>query len=210
MKKAVVISASSDIGAALCRDWSEKGWEVVGTYRSSPPSCLSSSIYCDLLDPHSIQEAILEIQKKMPSWDVLTCASGTLNPIGRFEEVPFSEWERGIETNLMRPLQILHALLPFRAKQGATVLFFAGAGSNGPAPNYSAYALSKIALIKMCELLDAEMPDVRFVIVGPGWVKTKIHQETLDAKSLAGDNLRLTLDRLKGDTFTSMQDVVML
>ena len=33
-KKAIVVGASADIGAALCEDWIEKGWEVYGTYRT--------------------------------------------------------------------------------------------------------------------------------------------------------------------------------
>ncbi|MCH9627854.1 MAG: hypothetical protein S4CHLAM2_15010 [Chlamydiales bacterium] len=207
MKKAIVISASSDIGAALCQDWTQKGWEVIGTYRTSVPPADTESLFCDLLSPHSIENAAASIQKKMPNWDVLVCSSGTLNPIGPFETTPFSNWEQGIEANFLRPLQMVHALLPYRS-EGATVLFFAGAGTNSAAPNYSAYALSKIALIKMCELLDAEMPDVRFVIVGPGWVKTKIHEETIQAKTKAGSNLERTLDRLKDQKFTSMEEVV--
>lgn len=208
MKRAVVISASSDIGGALCKDWIERGWEVLGTYRSVPPPFLSSSIHCDLSDSFSIEKAIVTLQKKMPEWDVLAFANGTMNPIGDFEKVPFSDWEQGVSVNLLKPLQILHSLLPYRHPQ-ATVLFFAGAGSNGSAPSYSAYALSKIALIKICELLDAEIPDVRFVIVGPGWVKTKIHQETLEAQAGAGKNYQITLEHLnKNEEFTPMKEVI--
>jgi NAD(P)-dependent dehydrogenase (short-subunit alcohol dehydrogenase family) len=60
-----------------------------------------------------------------------------------------------------------------------SVVFFSGAGTNGPAPSYSAYCASKILLIKMCELLDSETPDASFFIIGPGMVRTKIHEQTL-------------------------------
>jgi NAD(P)-dependent dehydrogenase (short-subunit alcohol dehydrogenase family) len=68
--------------------------------------------------------------------------------------------------------------------------------------------VSKIALTKMTELLDAEIPDTRFVIVGPGWVKTKIHTETLNAGTRAGANYHTTLQRLAHDEFVDMQRVV--
>lgn len=206
MKRAIVISASSGIGSALCNDWLQKGWSVIGTYRNSAPPSLQQSVYCDLLNIHSVQEALVKIKEEMPEWDVLVFAPGTLKPIGRFEEVSFSEWEEGIQANFLRPMKMLHELLSNRS-ESSTVIFFAGAGSNGPAPNYSSYAISKIALTKMCELLDAELQDVRFMIVGPGWVKTKIHQETIDAKSKAGNNFQRTLEKLTQEC-TPMEDVI--
>ena len=60
----------------------------------------------------------------------------------------------------------------------------------------------------MCELLDAEVPDTSFVIVGPGWVKTKIHQATLDAGLKAGANYEKTKAKLAGDECTPMEKVL--
>jgi NAD(P)-dependent dehydrogenase (short-subunit alcohol dehydrogenase family) len=72
------------------------------------------------------------------------------------------------------------------------VVFFAGGGTNNPFPSYSAYCVGKIALIKMCELLDDENPDLNVFILGTGWVRTKIHEQTLEAGALAGANLQKT------------------
>ena len=33
MKNCIIISASSDIGIDLCKSWSEKGWNLFGTFR---------------------------------------------------------------------------------------------------------------------------------------------------------------------------------
>jgi NAD(P)-dependent dehydrogenase (short-subunit alcohol dehydrogenase family) len=121
-------------------------------------------------------------------------------------------WEQAFHINLTAPLRLLHALLESRnarAGQPPLALFFAGGGTNSAPLNYSAYTVSKIALIKAVELLDAEMQDMRFSIVGPGWVKTKIHQETLkagDSKS-AGAAGR-TRSRLQTDNFTSMESII--
>ena len=40
----------------------------------------------------------------------------------------------------------------------------------------------------MAELLDHEMIDTKVVILGPGWVKTKMHQETLKNKKYSREN----------------------
>lgn len=94
-------------------------------------------------------------------------------------------------------------------KKVPSVLLFAGGGTNNATVNYSAYTISKIASIKMCELLDAEIADTRFVIVGPGWVKTKIHQATLAAgEKLAGANYQKTIFKMASNECTPMDEVM--
>ena len=60
----------------------------------------------------------------------------------------------------------------------------------------------------MMELLDAEIPDIRFAIMGQNWVKTKIHQATLDAKDKAGENYIRTIEKLKGEECNPMERVL--
>ena len=65
--------------------------------------------------------------------------------------------------------------------------------------NYSAYTVSKIGLIKFCELLSSEYEDVKIRIVGPGFVKTKTHCETLEAGEAAGNNLKRVRDFMNSE-----------
>ena len=216
-RKAVVISSSSDIGAAMCRRWVDGGWQVFGTYRteSDVVSNLKSlgveQVYCDLSDDNSVEKACGEIKTAVSSWDVLVLCPGSQDPVGSFQDCDFDKWATSISVNFISQMRIVHDLLPYRnpdSKNGACVLFFAGGGTNNATVNYSAYTISKIALIKMCELLDAEVPEVRFTIVGPGWVKTKIHEATLTAKDRAGDNYEKTVSKLSGEECTPMVDVL--
>ena len=87
---------------------------------------------------------------------------------------------------------------------------FAGGGTNSATIDYSAYTISKIASIKMIELLDAEINDTTFSILGPGWVKTKIHDATLQSEEAAGENYIKTLDMLdkNGEKCNPMEDVI--
>jgi NAD(P)-dependent dehydrogenase (short-subunit alcohol dehydrogenase family) len=199
MKNAIIISASSGIGEALANSWIEKGWNLFGTYRTKSPAVdqmqnLGMSLFsCDLSSTSSIELTCEQLIQACPEWDVLVFAVGSLEPIGPFEKVAFDKWAEAVHVNFIQQLRILHMLLPSRSRTSSpSVLFFAGGGTNNAVTNYSSYTISKIALTKMCEFLDAEMPDVRYSIVGPGWVNTKIHEATLKAGAMAGENLERT------------------
>ena len=216
-RSGIIISASSDIGAAMSRRWLARGWKVFGTYRTRSESVAeleqlgADLVRCDLADPASIRNACAGLQGRCPRWDALVMCPGTQDPVGPFLDCRFDEWAASVEVNFTAQMRVIHGLLPFRgagSAPGPCVLLFAGGGTNSATLNYSAYTVSKIALIKMCELLDAEIPDTRFVIVGPGWVKTKIHEAILKAGRRAGQNYQRTIDTLASDKCTSMEQVL--
>ena len=194
--KAVVLGASSDIGNALCEDWLAREWEVWGTYRTMSLSTkkledqLSGLVKCSLDEVKSVEKAYEELGRYAKNWDVLVLGPGLQEPIGLFETCNFDEWENSITVNFTNQLRFLRGILPSRNRQkstlGPSVIFFAGGGVNNAPILYSAYTVAKVAMVKMVELLAAEMLDVKFVIIGPGWVKTKIHNSVLSAKENAG------------------------
>lgn len=215
--KAVIVSVSSDIGYALAKRWKQQGMDLAGTYRT--PSPLVDDLkgagvkifHCDVGKDLSVRKICAQLRPAFDQWDYLVLCPGTQEPVGAFADCDFEKWQKSVEINFIRQLQFVHELLPSRNKSGkhpAVVLFFAGGGTNNATVNYSAYTISKIALIKMCELLDAEVPDTNFVILGPGWVKTKIHQATLDAGPGAGANYQKTINKLSGDECTPMETVL--
>lgn len=219
--RAIIISVSSDIGLALAADWSHKGWEVFGTFRS-PSTQLAAlkkdhavqCVACDLSHSMAIDVACRELTALCPAWDVLVLAPGDLEPIGDFKDIDIDRWEQSVQVNLLGQLRIVHRLLNTRRLPTPLgqprVLFFAGGGTNNAVRHYSSYTLSKIALMKMCELLDAELPDTQFVILGPGCVKTKIHEPTLRLGAVAaGANYQRTVERLRNEEHcTPMSKVV--
>lgn len=216
-KNAIVLGASSDIGIALCEDWTLKGWEVIGTYRTPCDAVsrlepqLSFLVKCDLTITADVEHASSCMKERFPSWDVLVLGPGLQDPVGLFLECDFDQWAESITVNFTNQLRILHRLLPNRSfcrETPPTVLLFAGGGTNNAPTCYSAYIASKIALVKMTEILAAEIPDVKFVIVGPGWVKTKIHNSTLQAPEKAGTNYARTVEKLASNDCTPMEAVV--
>lgn len=195
-----ILSASSDIGRELAQRYLADGYRVIGTYRThydEPEYALPAAmhaVHCDIEQPESIQAALQFMRDQQLTWDIFISCVGELRPVGLFFATDFNAWQRSVDINAMHQLRVVHALYPLRTPDKInTVCFFAGGGTNNPFRYYSAYCLGKIALIKMCELLDDEAHDLNVFISGPGWTNTKGHEATLEAKERAGENYDKTL-----------------
>jgi len=206
---------SSDIGLALASDWLAHGSSVCGSFRTHTDAVrdLESkglhAVQLDLGDVNAVKEAAQQLGGV--SWSRLVLAAGSQEPVGLFEQVSPIEWGRSIETNFVAQFEFLAWMLPFRQRGGGKVprvLSFAGGATNRATTHYSAYTISKIASIKMTELLAAEVVDTAFTILGPGWVRTKIHEATLQAGVSAGDNHETTVRHLQNDDFFPMETVI--
>lgn len=216
-KHIFIISISSDIGAELAKYWLSQGHSVSGTIRKK--SILTDNLEklgVDLfkLDLASI-ESCEKFLEKLPNnyrWDSLVVGAGDQSPIGSFLKTNFESWESSLRINFVGQMQILQGMIShanIKSKNSPVCIFFAGGGTNGAVINYSAYTISKIASIKMMELLDAEISQIAFTIVGPGWVKTKIHQATLDASfETVGENFFKTKQMLDNDLCFPIERVV--
>lgn len=172
---------------------------MIGTYRTPAglgPLASRTDIHllpCDVGSRDSIRGMLGAYARLAQPWDLFISAVGVLDPIGSWTSLDFDAWEQSVIVNSLAQLRVLHGLYPYR-RPGAEVhaAFFAGGGTNNPFRNYSAYCLSKIALIKMCELIDDETPDVNAFIIGPGFLPTKIHEQTFANPGGAGENVAKT------------------
>ena len=200
MKKTIlIISITSDIGTAIAEFYKAKNYNLVGTFNTKSENYLKLksigvTLYkCNLESSKSIENFKLKIGKKF-KWDISIFAAGTQNPIGKFQNNNFNDWDTGIKINFINQIRVLHFILPFR--------------NNNATTNYSSYTISKIASIKMMELLDAEIKDTIFTILGPGWVKTKIHNETLLDKKNSESNYDKTKKMLDSNLCFPMNNLI--
>ena len=215
MKKVVVIvSITSDIGIALAKRYAKDGYTIVGTYRSPKLLPELKSIkdchlfFCDIGDKKSITRFIERYKKLRRKWDLfISCPCNPL-PLKAFFECDFDEWSDSIHINAIEQLRILHQIYPYRnEKKLVDIVFFAAGGVNNSVINFSAYTVSKIALIKMCEFLAAENDDINIFTVGPGWTKTKAHNLVLKHSDHTGLRYRKTVEFMKHGKGTSMEDI---
>lgn len=180
-----IAGISSDIGSGLGLLYQNAGQRVFGTYNNND----------FVTDIFGIETAHYNGGKvPVRPWDMFIGCIGTLTPIRPFFSGDFAEWQKAIEVNALSQLKLLHGMWAHRGKEPKAV-FLVGGGISRPFPNYSAYSLSKILLVAAVEKLCDENPELHAVAIGTGWVNTKIHQQTLEAKDCG--NKERTLEALK-------------
>lgn len=215
MRKVVFISSiTSDIGVALAKRYSQDGYIVAGTYRSKgllpELTCLPDChlFFCDLNDRSSIHESTREFASLGILWDVFISLAACPPPLNGFFSANFEDWQNSIHLNSIEQLRVLHSLYPYRqTKNLSHAVFFAGPGTNNAVKDFSALTISKIMLIKMCELLDAENNDMNVFIVGPGWTRTKTHQQIISDPNVSPEKYNETMQFLQGQEGTNMEDI---
>ena len=204
MSQALIVGIDSELGGNIGNHLHNLGWAVFGTTRRKE-FVSNSRFYLDARDVESISAAIDSFLDVAQDWELLIIAIGTLNPIGKITEIDFSRWRDSFDINFLNQILLIKILLERTntlPRMNRKVLTFAGSGTNSAPQNFSAYTLSKIALIKATELLAAENPDCTFLSLGTGWMNSPIHQQTLDAGMNAGGNAYVeTKRRLENQEF---------
>ena len=106
----------------------------------------------------------------------VVCAAGTLGNPGGIFEGDLTDWDRTFQTNVLGNLAVVQALLPrmLEARYGRIVTV-AGGGAAYAYPLFSGYALSKTAMVRATENLDAELRhrgDFLVACLAPGAMET--------------------------------------
>ena len=151
--KALILGSKSEIAADIYQRLIEDGWTVRGWHRDS---------------------------RKMPEfrWNVCLIPMGRIAPVGHWSELDDKEFDQCVESNVLLPARLLRSVWYLR-EQPTSVCFFAGSNPQKPMAGFAPYNLGKMALLKLCEQLDFETPEAKFFALAPGYVATKIHQQTI-------------------------------
>jgi NAD(P)-dependent dehydrogenase (short-subunit alcohol dehydrogenase family) len=136
-----------------------------------------------------VQHLIRRVIREAGQVDILVNSAGIYGPIGLTADVEISSWRRGVEVNLFGTLYLCRALLPhlIQRKQGKIILL-GGGGATAPLPNFSSYAASKAAVVRLADTLAEEVKgfNIQVNVIAPGLVDTKLQDEVLEAGERAG------------------------
>jgi NAD(P)-dependent dehydrogenase (short-subunit alcohol dehydrogenase family) len=124
--------------------------------------------------------------------DVVVNNAGVQPPIGPLWQNDPDEWMRAVAINLFGPMLCVKAVLPgmIERKRGK-IINLSGGGATGPRPNFSAYAASKAALVRLTETLAIELAshNIQVNALAPGAINTRMLDQVLAAGESAGAEL---------------------
>jgi NAD(P)-dependent dehydrogenase (short-subunit alcohol dehydrogenase family) len=182
---ALVTGANRGIGYEVCRQLSERGYEVILTARDrkkgeSAVKRLGRGVsfqHLDVTDGQTILEARQWVQQRHGRLDVLVNNAGISKGSKGFVDSELEEVRDIMETNFYGPMRVTKAFLPLLRKSadGCIINVSSGMGAlEELTGGYAGYRLSKAGLNAQTILLANELKGskIRVYAVCPGWVRT--------------------------------------
>ncbi|HIF5669264.1 TPA: SDR family oxidoreductase [Vibrio parahaemolyticus] len=215
MKKLVVITgASSGIGEAIARRFSEEGHPLLLVARRverlealNLPNTLCEKV--DVTDQASLITAIEKAEAQFGPADVLVNNAGVML-LGQIDTQDAAEWKRMFDVNVLGLLNGMHSVLaPMKARNSGTIINISSIAGKKTFPDHAAYCGTKFAVHAISENVREEVAasNVRVTTIAPGAVETELlsHTTSQDIKDgydawkvdmggvLAADNVARTV-----------------
>jgi len=133
------------------------------------------AIEADVTDESSVHQAVDRINREFDRIDILINNAGNEGPIGPMWENNPTEWWRCLEVNILGVFLCIHAVVPkMMQAPRSRIINVASASGLQPRPYMSAYALSKMGVIRLTEQLSLELRPLGIYVfaIHPGGIRT--------------------------------------
>jgi len=162
-----------------------------------------AAVTADVSDPASVEDVFETFTSSFGRLDGVVNSAGIYGPIGPITDVDPQEWLKAIHVNLFGSFLVARAACSrMRTSGGGRIVLLSGGGAATPFPNYTAYATSKVAVVRLTETIAIEMAPFGIEVnaIAPGFVATRLHEQTLAAGASAAGQafLETTKKQLAG------------
>ncbi|HHF2874695.1 SDR family oxidoreductase [Vibrio diabolicus] len=186
MKKLIVITgASSGIGEAIARHFSEQGHALLLLARRverlealNLPNTLCEKV--DVTDKASFEAAIEKAEALYGPVDALVNNAGVML-LGQIDTQEASEWKRMFDVNVLGLLNGMQSVLaPMKARNSGTIINISSIAGKKTFPDHAAYCGTKFAVHAISENVREEVAssNVRVTTIAPGAVETELLSHT--------------------------------
>lgn len=202
-KTIVVTGGSLGIGLAVSKKIASEGGTVI-MFARDKENLIKASIELEKINQNinhyyfvgdvskliDVEKFAIWVENKFGTIHGLVNCAGIYGPIGKSTEINTNEFLNTLTINLMGTIYMCSAFSNLLSGDKKKIINFSGGGAASPFPNYSAYATSKVAIVRFTENLAIELQDDNFEVncIAPGFVATRLHQQTLEAGSNAAGN----------------------
>ncbi len=187
----LITGANRGLGLEFARQYSDAGWQVIGTARKPDTATdLSDTgahvVQLDVTDADSVAQMATELDGQ--PIDLLINNAGVLDRNEAFPGLDIDTVEWILDVNVLGPMRVTQALLPNLSAGDRKTIVNISSGLGSLSQNQSGglygYRESKVALNMFTLSLANEFRDQGFIVVAmnPGWVQT----------DMGGENAALT------------------
>jgi len=163
---AIVTGGTRGLGLEIVRAYESAGARVIATGRAQ----------ADVTDP----EACAALVERAGPVTVLVNNAGVLGPAGPLDDNDWDAWVETVRVNLLGTAAMCRAVLPGMRERGyGKIINLSGGGATAPRPNFSAYAASKAAVVRLTETLAGEVDGIDVNAIAPGALPTRMLDEVL-------------------------------
>ena len=202
--RALLGGASSGLGAAISRALVDEGALVALVSRS--PDRLATqvddlgdaatAIAADLATPDGPATAVSSAVERLGGLDLLLVNSGG-PPLGGFEDLDESTWDKAIDGTLRSTLRLIRAALPhLRESDRPAILVILSSSAREPIPGLTTSNVLRPGLAGLVKSLSAEIAPIRINAVAPGRVSTdRIRQMDVGTAEREGTSVEVIQQR---------------
>ena len=197
-KYALVTGGSQGLGKAIAQAFLNEGASVMICGRNKNDLSLAQEeLGTGLQEPQTLATQPADVGKEedanrlidsvlnhFPRLDILVNNAGIYGPKGRLEENNWREWVQTLQINFLGAVFLCKKILPhFKKSRYGKIVNLSGGGATNPLPRLSAYAASKVALVRFTETLAQEVQDdgIDVNAIAPGALDTRLLDEILEA-----------------------------
>lgn len=203
-KNVLITGAGRGLGKRLALGFARRGCRIGLVSRSKAELDLAHieieqaggsalRIRADVTDAEQIGMAVERAHVAFQSpVDILICAAGVHGPLKSFLEASLAAWNQTINVNLMGVIHACRAVLPHMTKRRAgKIIVLTCESDRPPHAHFSAYTVSKTALVRLVESIAVEVVDdnVQINCLDPGRAYTTLTDEIIEA----GDTLEASV-----------------
>ena len=210
-KTSIITGGSLGIGKAIARAFLEQGCHCVLTARTadtleaavrelSPIGPRVLGFRGDVGSEEDARALAAYALAEFGTVHILVNSAGVYGPIGPSAEVDPHAWWDALRTNLLGTFLCTRFVIPEMLRSGGgKVINLAGGGASSPFPQFSAYACSKAAVVRLTETLAEELKGSSIDVnaIAPGAVNTRLLDLVLEAGEAAGEQFLRRAQRQK-------------
>ncbi len=195
MPTALITGASRGFGRALALALAERGWSLVldarhGDALSALAAALPTegtlTVAGDVADPAHRAELVKAV-RFFGGLDLLVNNASELGPSPQpaLADYPLDVLERVYAVNVIAPLALVQAALPWLSAAGGTVVDVSSDAAVEAYAGWGGYGSSKAALDHVSRILAEERPEVRVYAFDPGDMRTEMHQRAFPGEDIS-------------------------